>query len=171
MAITLIVEDGSIVPDANSYLSVEEATTILSVDFRKAPEWEALTDAEKELMLTSATRYLDDNYQWYGRRVSAEQPLLWPRLGMRDCEKQCLSSTTIPSEVKKAVAYLALWLRKNDGEEVMNSDGVKRFRSEEVEIEWQEGFMGRKAPEFLAKFLICLGLGPNDRGFKPIIRK
>lgn len=171
MAFTFIVEDGSIVPGANSFVSVAEADAILEVDFRKSPAWNALEQEDKEKMLVSATFYLEDNYQWHGQKVEADQPLSWPRTGMRDKEGMCIAPGVIPKEIKRATAYLAVWLRDNDGDEALNSNGIKRFRSEEVEIEWQANFEGRTAPEFLSRLLICFGYGPNDRGFKKIVRK
>lgn len=172
MAFTFIVEDGTIVANANSYVAVMEADDILAIDFRQNAIWSVLDTPTKELMLAQATRYLDDNYNWFGRRTEpTTQALKWPRSGMKDCEGNCIGLNVIPSELKRATAQLAVWLRSNDGNEQMETQGVKRFRSEEMEIEWQEGYWGRYAPEFLSKLLICFGWGPNDRGFKPILRK
>jgi len=172
MAFTFIVEDGTIVANANSYVSVEEADDTLEIDFRLNGIWSEFDQATKELKLAQATRYLDDNYQWFGRRTEPSvQPLKWPRCGMRDCEGNCIGPNVMPSELKRATAQLAVWLHSNDGNETMEAQGVKRFRSEEMEIEWQEGYWGRSAPEFLSRLLICFGWGPNDRGFKPILRK
>lgn len=171
MAFTFLVEDGTIVPGANSYVTVEEADSFLEVDFRQWPIWEPLEVEDKQKMLALATRYLDQNYQWFGKKVEQDQPLEWPRRGALYCDRTCVAQTVIPTEVKNATMLLAVWLRTNDGEEQLNSPGVRRFRSEEIEIEWQDSFEGRAGPEFLSKLLICFGYGPNDRGFKPIIRK
>jgi hypothetical protein len=171
MAFTFTVEDGTIVPGANSYLTVAEADDILALDFRKTPEWNALTEADKELMLSAATLYLEDNYLWLGSRVAADQPLAWPRFGMKDKEFNCIAPGIIPRELKRATAQLAVWLRTNDGNEAMDNEGIRRFRSDDLEIEWQDGYYGRTAPEFLSRLLVCFGYGPNDRGFKPITRK
>lgn len=177
MAFTFTVEDGTIVAGANSYLSLADAKAILEVDFRAYPIWNALPDDEtKQKMLVMATMYLEDNWHWFGRRTGplltppVAQPLKWPRTGMKDCEGNCIAENVIPSEVKRAVAQLAIWLRENDGNEQLESEGIKRFRSDEVEIEWQDGYSGRVAPEFASKLLKCLGYGPNDRGFKPIVK-
>lgn len=172
MAFTFTVEDGTIVAGANSFVSVEEADDIILLDFRLQAVWSILDLPTKELLLAQATRYLNDNYQWFGRRTEPQtQPLKWPRTGMKDCEGNCIGPNVIPSELKSATAQLGVWLRTNDPNEKMEAEGVKRFRSEEMEIEWQAGYWGRYAPEFLSKLLICFGWGPNDRGFKPITRK
>jgi len=172
MAFAFIVEDGTIVPNANSFVSVEDADDILAIDFRQNAIWTLLDQTDKELSLAAATRYLDENYQWFGCQVEPRvQSLSWPRKGMRDKEGNCIAEGVIPEELKNATCYLAVWLRTNNGQEAMDSEGIKRFRSEELEIEFQAGFGGRVAPEFLSRLLICFGWGPNDRGFKPIIRK
>jgi hypothetical protein len=171
MAFTFVVEDGTGVAGANSYVSVAEADDILAIDARENAVWQPLTTPDKELALANATRYLDDNYQWFGKKTETTQFLKWPRKGMRDCEGQCIADAVIPIELKRATARLAVWLLVNNGEEQMNTEGLKRFRSDDIEIEWQAGYYGRKGPDFLSKLLICFGWGPNDRGFKPIIRK
>lgn len=177
MAFTFIVEDGTIVAGANSYISLVEAMAYLEVDARALAIWEALPDdTDREKLLVLATRYLDENWQWFGRRTGPcldppeVQKLKWPRMGMRDSEGMCIASNVIPDELKAATAQLAVWLKSNDGNESMEMESIKRFRSDEVEIEWQDGFDGRTAPEFLTKLLRCFGYGPNDRGFKPIIK-
>lgn len=171
MAFTFIVEDGTIVANANSYLTVEEATAILEIDDSQFAIWDALTTEEKQKALVRATLYLDDFYQWYGRRTDPTQSLKWPRSCMKDCEGNAIGENVMPVELKRATTYLAMWMRTNNAAEQMDSVGVRRFRSEEVEIEWQDGYYGQTAPSFLTRYLICFGLGPGDRGFKPIIRK
>lgn len=177
MAVTLVVEDGSIVDGANTYISLADVAAILDVDMRKSVAWAAVPDeATKNQLIAMATRYLEENYIWYGFKVMNtddtidSQPLSWPRSGMYDAEGVAIATTVIPEELKKAVAYLALWLYTNDGDAELLNESVKRFRSDEVEIEWQDGYQGKKAPEFLSKLLRPFGLGPNDRGFKPIRR-
>jgi len=176
MAFTFVVEDGTIVANANSFVTVEDATAILEIDFRVGPVWAALSEDDQQKSLVMATMYLEDNWQWFGKRTGPlldppeEQPLKWPRTGMKDCEGNCIAANVIPTEVKRATAQLAMWLRNNDGNEQLEAEGIKRFRSDEVEIEWQDGYAGRVAPEFLSKLLKCFGYGPNDRGFKPIVR-
>lgn len=76
MAITLTVEDGSIVADANTYVNVADAKTYASyrgVDF-------GTDDDATAVKLIQAMDYLlqyaDD---WKGAVVSADQALAWPR--------------------------------------------------------------------------------------------
>lgn len=170
MAFAFTVEDGTGVAGANSYLTVAEADDILAIEPEWA-EWSALAEADKELDLARATRYLDDNYQWFGKKTERDQFLMWPRRHMKDTEGFCIADTVIPLELKRAAARLAVWLRTNNGNDMMNVEGLKRFRSDDIEIEWQSGASIAKGPDFLSKLLIAFGWGPNDRGFKPITRK
>ncbi|RUW56737.1 DnaT-like ssDNA-binding protein [Mesorhizobium sp. M8A.F.Ca.ET.021.01.1.1] len=171
MPITLIVEDGTIVVNANTYVSLEEATAYLEIDPRFGPLWTGMPDDEKrKQMLVFATRWLDENYQWYGRQVEKTQALRWPRYGMNDGE-YCVPSCVIPTALKHAVAMVAVWLFVTDPEEASNSVGIKRFRNDTIEIEWQDNFSGQSAaPKWLSRLLRVFGVGPGDRGFKPIVR-
>lgn len=178
MALTLIVEDGTIVANANSYLSVEDADAILEVDFRLWEVWNSQDEPMKEQLLMMATRWLDENYVFFGRRSNnddeeppVEQVLQWPRTGVKDCEGNCIADAVIPLELRKATAYAAVWLFTTDPEEIEQQAGIKRFRNFESEIEWQDGWTGMIQPSFFTRLLQCFGEGPGELGFKPIIRK
>jgi hypothetical protein len=171
MAITLIVEDGTLVANANTYISLEEATAYLEIDPRLGPIWAAMVDDEKRnQMLVFATRWLDENYQWFGAQVTKTQALRWPRCGMNDGEF-CVPSTIIPPALKHAVAQTAVWLFVTDPDEAADSVGIKRFRNDTIEIEWQDNFSGQTGvPKWMSRLLRVFGIGPGDRGFKPIVR-
>jgi hypothetical protein len=178
MAFTFTVEDGTIVADANSYVALADADDILAADAKKEAIWAALADdVAREKQLVMATAYLDDNFQWFGHKTGPcldppeDQALKWPRRGMRDAEGACIGDGVIPKELKKATVYLAIWLLDNDADESLETEQIKRFRSDEVEIEFQDGYSGRLAPAFLTKLLRCFGYGPNDRGFKNIVKR
>lgn len=184
MALVIVVEDGTIVTGANSYLSVADADAIIEVDFRLWPIWDARDTETKEQLLMLATRYLDEWYIWNGRKVQLADPdavppvvaqrLQWPRKGVRDCSGCAIGEGVIPEELQKATAYLAVWLWLHDPEAIFEQSGIKRFRNDTVEIEWQDNFGGISSsmqPSFFTRLLECFGTGPGERGFKPIIRK
>lgn len=119
----LIVEDGTSVEDAESYISVEGADTYHTG--RGANLWFELTVEEKEQALRRATEYMVGEYRdrWLGRRTSATQALDWPRTGvyLSDLADQCRIPTTfVPRDVKAACASLAL--RAAAGELVEDTD-------------------------------------------------
>lgn len=76
---TFVVEDGSGLADANSYLSVADADDYWS-DHGAPAAWSGTT-SEKETALRLASQYLDARYgkRWIGCRWSREQGLDWPR--------------------------------------------------------------------------------------------
>lgn len=110
----LIVEDGSVVAGAESYISVADADTYHSN--RANAAWAALSTAAKEASLRKATDYMSQIYRlrWKGARINTTQMLDWPRFG---CYVEDISygrhpfyvaTTVVPDEVKNACAELAL---------------------------------------------------------------
>lgn len=102
----LIVEDGTGLANAESYVSVADA------DARHAAlgntSWTG-ADAVKEAALRRATEFLEQSYRnrWKGTRRSREQALSWPRYGA-SVDGYDVSSTVVPVEVANACADLAL---------------------------------------------------------------
>ncbi len=98
---TLIVEDGSVVANADSFLSLADARELaykygLSI---------ATVDNDAEIQLRNAYLSLN-NYegQLQGYRVSSEQTGIFPRYGVqKDC--YVIDSDVIPNEVKLAQMY------------------------------------------------------------------
>lgn len=105
----LIVEDGSIVAGAESYISVVEAD--LYHENRGNTDWDAIDD--KEALLRRATDYMVGKYRlrWAGSKVSFEQPLDWPRAYVPVADSLdglYYMSDSVPLAVKNACAILAL---------------------------------------------------------------
>ena len=75
----IIVEDGTGLPNAESYVSVSDATAYLTAmgdaEFASAP----LDD--QEAALRRATQYLDTRYTFIGAPLTDTQALQWPRSG------------------------------------------------------------------------------------------
>ncbi len=108
---SLIVEDGTGLATAESYISVVNATTYHSN--RGNAAWAALaSDAVREQYLRQATDYMVQAYRelWKGYRLLAAQALDWPRQDV--CYDELLNAyvanNVVPTEVKNACASLAL---------------------------------------------------------------
>jgi len=104
---TIIVETGDIVVDANSYITLAEAGTYHTL-YGNA-DW-AGDDANLELSLINAARSLD---MLYGSRFLSEvqtsgQSLLFPRYAFIDQNNRYHKSGAIPQSLKEAQAELAL---------------------------------------------------------------
>lgn len=104
----LIVEDGSGLSNAESFISVADADTYFTN--RGNASWDAIsTEAEKEVALRKATDYMEQTYRsrWVGVRVSATQALSWPRLDV-EVDGFPVDGDVVPVEVERACAELAL---------------------------------------------------------------
>ena len=100
----LIVEDGSGLDDAESYVSVADAGTYCTAHGLSA--WTG-ADAVKESALRNATQYLDATYRFKGYRVAEHQALMWPRSGVM-FDGYTLAYDAIPTMLKTACIELAI---------------------------------------------------------------
>jgi hypothetical protein len=71
MTFAFTVEDGSIVPSANSYVTVQEADDYIIQNIHAYPAWESLDLVQKQYLLAWATRYLDRRARWNGTPTSS----------------------------------------------------------------------------------------------------
>lgn len=105
---TLILEDGTGVPNANSYVSIVEADQYFT-DTGRSTEWGSLFLPEREAALVNGTLYVEQLYSqsFQGVRLSRSQGLSWPRSGViLDCEE--ISEDEIPIELRRAVMEYSL---------------------------------------------------------------
>lgn len=101
---SLIIENGTIVVNANSYVTVTEAKAYASARALSLPA----LDADIEPLLISAMDYLESKRAQYQGTKSdpANQALQWPRMGVYiDCVE--IGVNTIPKELKDAQCRLA----------------------------------------------------------------
>lgn len=108
MAVTMVVEDGSGLSTANSYVTLAEA--LLYWENRKDTAWKAfsLGNEARSAGLIKATAYIEAHYRWKtGEIKTATQALGWPRVGAADAHDRDIGSSTIPQILKDAVCELA----------------------------------------------------------------
>lgn len=110
MAVTLVVEDGTGIATANSYLTVAEADAILCVNPVMYATWTALTAQQMDEYLVWASDYIDCYVQWFGTKTVPDSGLRWPRTGVCDCDGIEIGPNEIPDKLKTAVAQLAIFL-------------------------------------------------------------
>lgn len=109
MAITLVLEDGSGVTGANTYVSLADAVTY-STNWGNTAFTTANTDAIRIQALFAAAYALD---RLYGRRyisvipLNTSQGLLWPRYSVIGNDLRWITSLTIPQALKDAQCELA----------------------------------------------------------------
>lgn len=102
----LIVEDGSIVPDADSYTSLADARALADKFGWVLPE----DDGEAEAALRNGAAYIDlQESILCGTRVSAEQSLAFPRNGLKvygfPVANNAIPKQVIQAQIAAAVEY------------------------------------------------------------------
>lgn len=103
---SFVVEDGSGVANANSYVSAADAVTYFTDRGKTALA--ATATATLQVALVLATDYIDSKFSFNGTRVLAAQTLSWPRSGAADTEEgYTVPTNVIPSVLKRAVIELA----------------------------------------------------------------
>jgi hypothetical protein len=143
-----VVEDGTGLANADSYVSVADADTYVGEHLRAANAdrvaWLAASNANKEIALRQATDWLDVTFRerWKGRRINETMSLAWPRFGATDEDGYTLDSDAVPQVVKDACAEMAA---RGVGEDLFvdnasPSGAVKRTKDKvgplETEVEY-----------------------------------
>lgn len=104
----LVVEDGTGLSNAESYLSAADCTTYNDAH-QAVAAWTSADTTTRERALRNATQYLEARYgdRWLGERKSTTQSLGWPRYSV-SYDGIELSSATLPQKLKDATAELAI---------------------------------------------------------------
>lgn len=138
---SLIVEDGTGLSTAQSYVSVADATTYHAAQGNAA--WAAAaTDALREAALVRATAAIDALNDWRGYRTNQDQALAWPRIGAVDDDGYGIASDAIPQRLKNAVCEGALVELASSGAltpELDRGGAIRRERAGAVEVEYMGG--------------------------------
>ena len=129
----LVVEDGTGLASANSYLAVADADTY-HTDHSASSTWSSASTANKEKALRLATQYLDAKYgrRWVGTRWSLGQALDWPRSYVVLYDIYVQSTAVLPVELKHATAELAL-KQLSDGDLMPDITNTYNIAEEEVQ--------------------------------------
>jgi hypothetical protein len=120
-----IVEDGSCVVDANSYVYLEYVLGYLRGERRE--QWEALTTEQQKELAITASLYIDRKFRWFGKRETAEQGLSWPR---ESAVFDGFPVYGVPVRVKQAVCEAIALLLAD--EELWTTEVTGQVQSEQV---------------------------------------
>lgn len=150
---TLTVEDGTGLANAESYISVTDTDTYFTNVGNAS--WTGTT-AVKEAALRKATQYLDATYSWIGSILDDDQALGWPRVGVTDKDGRDLEDQ-VPVLIERATAELALASLSEDLlSNTDNSDYVKREQIEGLEVEYFGGAPTGKEYKYVDRLLSSL---------------
>lgn len=118
----LIVETGAGLPDADAYVTLDEADAYHAALGNAA--WAAAEVATRETAIRRATAFLDASYSWRGRLKNQAQRRRWPRVGPRTGVGVKLTSPNGPQgEPYFTERYATAALLDLDGRELL---GVPR---------------------------------------------
>lgn len=102
----LTIEDGSGLPDADSFISAADATAL--VDDLGLLDWPADPD-DQEAALRRGSLWLSTYYRWRGTAVNGRaQALAWPRSGAHDEQGHPVEDDAVPVEVERATVFAAI---------------------------------------------------------------
>lgn len=164
----LLVEDGTGVASADSYVSRTNADTFwTNRGGSDATAWAAASTADRDGALRFAAIYLDGAYAWRGAQLYAPdsgQGLRWPRGGAYDSEGWLLSG--VPPRVVDAQCLVALWhLRSAITAAAKRGGGVAEVEiAGAVRERYFDGASPEQAFPFLAQLLAGLHNGRRGSG-------
>ena len=194
MAFVFVVEDGTIVygpPAANSYVTVEYADDFLSQNHFAAPKWAALTTLEKQLLLSWASRYLDQRATWNGVTTSSwianpsgvntigsfisypqdysaytsvpQQPMRWPRATVFDIDNNPVPWNVIPKQLMDSTCEMARFLIDNDRSTERAQDGLQELKVDVITMIFRSDYILPIVPSEIS--LMIRGLGTISSGY------
>lgn len=159
----IVVEDGTGVAGAETFISVTDADTY-HIN-RTATAWTDATTEAKESALRKSKDYLEGKYRlrWKGTRATQGQPLSWPRTGVYDQDGYLIASTTIPQALKDAQAEAALRALSADLQPDLERGGaVKREKVDVIEVEYFGAAAGETLRPTVDRLLLGLIRSKNE---------
>jgi hypothetical protein len=133
MALTLIKEDGTGKPDANSYAEVSDGDAYHDGHLY-ASAWTGAAADRKAAALVMATRLIDSQFQFNGSRTNEGQALQWPRAECRDPDggsagwggrgAVSVESDVVPAAIVQATCEMARELLIVDRTAAVPGEGI-----------------------------------------------
>ncbi|MBA4150597.1 MAG: hypothetical protein H0X66_20990 [Verrucomicrobia bacterium] len=124
MALFLVKEDGTGKPDANSYADATDGDSYFGAHLY-ASAWNAAALENKNAALMMATRLIDSQFQFRGRKASGEQALQWPRVNCPDPDGSWVAADAVPKGVFEATCEMARELLILDRTAAPPGEGLK----------------------------------------------
>lgn len=160
MACSIVATAGS--ASANSYCTIAEGTTYHETHVSGAT-WEDSDDDTRCRALQTATRVLDQWYDWAGSVVGSTQALLWPRSGVVGPNGYTLASDSIPTLIKHATAELARQLIAEDRTADSDTKSIASLQAGSVSIAFRPT-AANPIPDAVAAMVSALGVPRSKSG-------
>ena len=143
--INYIVEDGSIVPLANSYVTLDYADEYCANKGYKT--WLELDDSQKKISLIRGTEFVNNFFDWKGIRKSQNQSLAFPRVEIIDNDGYMVCG--IPENLKKACIEASYLITVNNSDTLFSTkDENGQIKSQKVDTLEVEYFASAKTKDF-----------------------
>lgn len=171
MTFAIVVEDGTGLPNANSYVSASDADDILVTNIHNT-DWFALDQPTKEKLLAWATRLLNSKAVWFGKKTYPTSALPWPRdcITTRDSYPDKIPNNSIPHQLKEATAEMARFLVEADRTTEQDRDGFERLWVDVIKIQFDPKYRLPQLPPIIWQILSELGYFSSATGAARIIR-
>lgn len=133
----LIVEDGTLVAGANSYITAEDyidwAGLRFGYDRSTAPD----SSSDFEGVILRATDYIEE-LEFKGSKVSYSQTMQWPRDGVY-IDGYSVGSAEIPAQLKTAIFEAAYAEESGSSALAATPRQTKREKVGDLEVEYTDG--------------------------------
>lgn len=135
-SISLVVEDGTGLSNANSYCDLDYALEYCVM--KGYSNWQTLSEDMQKVYLIRGTEFVDNFYNWKGRRGRASQSLSFPRLDLYDDDYYQING--IPDKLKKACIEAA-FLNASSGSDTLfttkdENGAIKKQKVDSLEVEY-----------------------------------
>ena len=123
----IVVEDGTGLATADSYLSIAGMTAYVAAYMRSSTVWSAASTTEQEEWLREGTQALNALFarRWRGIKVLQTQSLDFPRIGIVDDDGFSVLSTTVPVRIANACAEMTWRAANVGGVDLATGDSTK----------------------------------------------
>jgi hypothetical protein len=161
---TIIVEDGTIVANANSYI---DDAYFQAYALSRGVTLPA-TESERDILLTKAMDYIEGfRSQFEGQKTDSNQDLQFPRTNVY-IDGVEIGKNTIPVELKKAQAQTAIESLSFDLFYVSDGTNVKKEKLDTLEVEYFQG--GSSSSPVLGSVDVYLSVLFKADGKRTLIR-
>lgn len=126
----IVIEDGTQVAGANSYVTEAELTAYATA------RGITLTGTAEPLLI-QAMDYIESR-RFKGDKMTKAQPLQWPRSGVY-VDGYLIENDEIPGKLKSAQLALAVAIDAGNNPLATSTQAVKREKVDVIEVEYQDG--------------------------------
>lgn len=159
----LVVENGSGVTGANSYVTVDQARKYFVGRRLFSSAWTTATRETQTIALKQASALLDYEFTWTGsEKVSATQGLSWPFTDAVD--RYNAAVTGVPQAVRDATCELAFFLLAQDRLVSRSGVGLKSLKVDTVALVFDKSDGPETFPSHVARLLTGLGFATRVAG-------